>query len=70
MTYNKNTILKERKMKEISWRNPDGSWSHYCVPEQDIISNLQGDPCNWCDVKEPQDPPTYENTIFGVTHAG
>jgi len=57
-------------MKEISWRNPDGSWSHYCVPEQDIISNLSGDPCNWCDVCEPVDPPTYENTIIGVTHLG
>jgi len=52
----------------ISWRNADGSWSHYCVPEQDIITNLQSEPCNWCDTPEPEQ--IYKNTAFGVTHAG
>lgn len=30
------------------------TWSHYCPEEKTWLSNLQGEPCNWCDTQETE----------------
>lgn len=33
----------------------DREWQHYCPVEHTVISNLRGEPCNWCDTQEPEE---------------
>ena len=40
------TLLKDDKPKY---------WTHYCPEEKTVISNLSGEPCNWCDTPETEE---------------
>jgi|TARA_B110000908_G_C10267733_1_gene466231 hypothetical protein len=30
------------------------TWSHYCIIDRTLMSNLKGEPCNWCEAKEDE----------------
>lgn len=34
-------------------QNTPGMWHHYCPAEQTCLGVAAGQPCNWCDTKEP-----------------
>lgn len=46
----------ERMLKPTPVKNDTHeTWSHYCPEERTWLSNLQGEPCNWCDTKETEE---------------
>ena len=45
-------VKAQRELSRIRIKEKDKYWVHYCPVDKTVISNLKGEPCNWCDTKE------------------